>query len=64
MSNSKEFVEVTIDLETGESSVEAFGFRDGKCRTATAPLETALGKVKSRKVKDPGCEDVKVKVGK
>lgn len=64
MGNNKEFVEVTIDLETGESSVEAFGFKDGKCRVATDPLEKALGKVTGRKMKDPGCEDVKVKVGK
>jgi hypothetical protein len=60
---TKEFVEVTIDMDTGDSSVEAFGYKDGKCRTATEEIEKALGKVKTRTVKDPGCEDVKVKVG-
>lgn len=61
---TKEFVEVTIDMDTGESSVQAFGFKDGKCRVATGDIEKALGKVKSRVVKDQECEETKVKVGK
>jgi len=61
---NKEFVEVTIDLETGESSVEAFGYKDGKCRVATSDLEKALGKVTARKVKNQECATEKVKVGK
>ena len=61
---TKEFVEVSIDMDTGEAAVEAFGYKDGKCRTATEDIEKALGKVKARKVKNQECATEKVKVGK
>jgi hypothetical protein len=60
---TKEYVEVTIDMDTGDSSVEAFGYKDGKCRVATEDLEKALGKVKARVVKDQNCDPSKVTIG-
>ncbi len=61
---TKEFVEVRIDMETGEAEVEAFNYTDGRCRSATETIEKALGKVTDRKVKNQDCGPAKVKVGK
>ena len=59
--NNKREIVVTIDQD-GNPSIEAFGFTNGACRKETAEIEEALGTVTKRKVKDPHCDDVKVKV--
>ncbi len=59
--SSKE-IEIRIDLETGDTEIEAFGFKDGTCRAATEGFEKALGQVKSRKMKDTACDTEKVRL--
>jgi hypothetical protein len=55
---AKKEIELTIS-ETGDVAVEAHGFNDGSCRTATEALEKALGSVTDRKMKRGGACDVK-----
>lgn len=59
--NHKEII-FTIDPETGDTTVEAFGFKDGTCRAATEGFEKALGVVKSRTMKNDGRKEEKAKV--
>lgn len=45
---NNKMIEIRINLETGETEVEAFGFEDESCRIATDPYEKALGSVTAR----------------
>jgi len=60
-----EKIEIVID-EEGNASVEAFGYKGGKCREATGAIEKALGSVSKRKVKGDDCRviDDTVKAGR
>ena len=45
--------EIHVDISPdGALSIEAHGFTGSACRAATAPIEKALGAVRSRKPKD------------
>jgi hypothetical protein len=61
---AKKQIEVVID-EEGNTTIEAQGYTDGSCRTATDALEKALGSVETRQMKKGGACDVKqtVKAG-
>ena len=44
--------EIIIDIDPkGEVDIEAIGFKGGTCEKALAPIEEAIGEVKSRKRK-------------
>lgn len=47
----KKSIEITIET-TGDVQVEAMGYTDGSCRTATDAIEKALGGVNTREMKD------------
>lgn len=47
-------IEITFD-EQGNPTVEAFGYTGGECKQATAPFESAAGKVLERKMKGTEC---------
>ena len=49
----KKSVEVVIDAE-GNTQIEAKGYTDGSCRSATDAIEQALGGITHREVKDHG----------
>lgn len=54
---------ITIEIdEEGNTKVEADGYTDGSCRTATEPFEKALGAVEERKMKIGGACAVKERV--
>ena len=57
-------IEMTID-EEGGMTLEAEGYTDGSCRTATEAFEKALGSVGNRNMKTPsgGTVQKTVKVG-
>lgn len=48
---SKPYIDVTIDLTTGATSVEAHGFKGKSCVEGTAEILAALGKTSTRKLK-------------
>lgn len=48
---SKPYIDVVIDLATGEASVEAHGFKGKSCVEGTAEILAALGKSTKRKLK-------------
>lgn len=50
---SEKSVEVVIDAE-GNTQIEAKGYTDGSCRSATDAIEKALGGVSTREMKDHG----------
>ncbi len=55
------YVEVTI-APNGETKIEAHGFTGGACKTATKPLEDALGaREQDRTLKSDECSGVQVK---
>jgi hypothetical protein len=49
-------VEVVIDAE-GNTQIEAKGYTDGSCRSATDAIEKALGGVSARQMKDHGARE-------
>lgn len=56
---------VTIEIdEQGNVAVEAHGYTNGECRSATEALEEALGQVSAREMKKGGaCVRQTVKAG-
>jgi len=48
---SKPYIEVTIDLNTAVTTVEAHGFKGKSCVEGTAEILAALGKSEQRKLK-------------
>lgn len=64
MPASKKYIDIDIDPQ-GNVNIEAEGYTDGSCRTATEAIEEALGAVNQRKMKKGGACDVKrtVKAG-
>lgn len=48
---SKPYIEVTIDLATAETKVEAHGFKGKACVEGTAEILAALGKSAKRTLK-------------
>lgn len=49
--HGKKEIVVRINMETGETSMEAIGWNGQGCREATRPFEDALGIVKDRTMK-------------
>lgn len=58
---SGKHINIEIDDE-GNTVVEAEGYTDGSCRTATEAIEKALGGVANREMKIGGACDVKPRV--
>ena len=57
----EKYIEFVID--EGVVTVHPHGFTDGSCHAATAQYEQALGKVTSRKITGPDCQQtVKTRV--
>jgi len=58
---AKKHIDIEIDPE-GNTTIEAEGYTDGSCRTATEAIEKALGGVQNRTMKQGGACDVKKQV--
>lgn len=55
---NKKQITITIDLDTGEATLEADGYTDRSCATDMEPLAKALGKTKLHKTTKPKDQNV------